>query len=186
MFVAWYHIAPSVCWEGTSYLHTHTFGRIIYQRRERHYSVCFLTQVFLGPKATDRQSESSRSFCILRSTPTKSFQLSIAGSTSTESGMLDWYEDYPCSHLLNSLRTGARVICTTTISPETTGWRTRRDSIYVRKNTCRNTGTVVVVETSGSAIDWCATFSTEWAAGSQRYGGTGVFYSPPVYPRSYL
>jgi len=41
MFVAWYHIAPSVCREGTSYLHTHTFGRIIYQRRERHYSVCF-------------------------------------------------------------------------------------------------------------------------------------------------
>ena len=47
---------------------------MIYQRRERHYSVCFLTQVFLGPKATDWQSESSRSFCILWSPPTKSFK----------------------------------------------------------------------------------------------------------------
>ena len=57
---------PRLCAGRHELPHAHFTGVKIYQRRERQYSVCFYTQVFLGPKESDRQSEGSRSFCILR------------------------------------------------------------------------------------------------------------------------
>jgi hypothetical protein len=71
----------------------HTWGCIIYQRRERHYSVCFYTQVFSGPKKRTGRVRVHALFVSWGHLRPEVSNLSFADSISTESGILDWYED---------------------------------------------------------------------------------------------
>ena len=62
-------LLPVVCREYVVLSRT-LYGCIIYPRREHKFCL-FIARVFLRPKETDGQSESSRSFCALWSFPAR-------------------------------------------------------------------------------------------------------------------